>query len=77
MAKKQSKTKNQEGNKRKTPSNTIREVHHMPSLMQVFHETHYVTVAHCEYCGKPLNRSEVNDFGTLCERHYMECYYGK
>lgn len=35
------------------------------------------TVAYCEYCGKPLNASEVNDFGSLCERCYMEEYYGK
>ena len=76
MAKK-SKTTNQGGRKRKNPSETIREVHQMPSLMQVFHETHYVTVGLCEYCRKPLNRSEVNDFGSLCERHYMEYYYGK
>ena len=74
---KKSKTTNQEGNKRKAHSETIREVHHMPSLMQVFHETHHVTVGHCEYCGKPLNRSEVNDFGNLCEHHYLEEYYGK
>ena len=31
----------------------------------------------CEYCGKPLSRSEVNDFGSLCERCYMKEYYGK
>ena len=76
MAKKQSKTKNQGGSK-KASSDTISVVHQMPSLIQVFHETHHVIVAHCEYCGKPLNRSEVNDFGSLCEKCYMEEYYGK
>ena len=74
---KKSKTTNPGGSKRKASSNSIRVVHHMPSLMQVFHETHHITVAHCEYCGKPLNRSEVNDFGSLCERHFLEEYYGK
>ena len=23
---------------------------------------------YCEYCGKPMTESDVEDFGTLCER---------
>lgn len=34
-------------------------------------------VAHCEYCGAPMTESDVNDFGTLCERCYHKEYYGQ
>lgn len=30
---------------------------------------------YCEYCGKPMTESDVEDFGTLCERCYMKEYY--
>ena len=33
------------------------------------------TVRYCEYCGRPLTRSDVNDYGSLCERCYMKEYY--
>ncbi|MCC8115207.1 MAG: hypothetical protein LIP03_14700 [Bacteroidales bacterium] len=46
-----------------------------PMYRNVFY--HFdVTVSHCEYCGKPMNASEVNDFGTLCEQCYLKEYYG-
>lgn len=45
------------------------------SLWQAFHAAHEVVVAHCEYCGKPLSRSDVNDYGSLCERCYIREYY--
>ena len=32
---------------------------------------------YCEYCGKPLTESDVEDFGTLCERCYNKEYYGR
>lgn len=32
-------------------------------------------VAYCEYCGNPMNESDVEDFGTLCERCYHKEYY--
>lgn len=35
------------------------------------------TVRHCEYCGRPMNSSDVNDYGSLCENCYMKEYYGK
>ena len=37
---------------------------------------HNETVRHCEYCGKPMSRSDVNDYGSLCERCYIKEYYG-
>ena len=45
------------------------------NIFEVAHQTHEVTVAYCEYCGKPLSVSDVNDFGSLCERCYMGEYY--
>ena len=46
-------------------------------MYQTVYETHHETVRECEYCGKPMTRSDVNDFGSLCERCYMEEYYGR
>ena len=37
---------------------------------------HEETVRHCEYCGRPMTRSDVNDYGSLCEDCYMREYYG-
>lgn len=48
-----------------------------PSIFDVAHEVHEVTVAHCDYCGKPMSESDVNDYGSLCECCYMKEYYGK
>ena len=45
-------------------------------MYQTVYATHHETVAHCEYCGKGLTRSEVNDYGSLCESCYMKEYYG-
>ena len=45
------------------------------NIFEVVHQTHEVTVAYCEYCGKSLSASDVNDFGSLCERCYMKEYY--
>ena len=47
------------------------------SMYQTHYETQNEIVRECEYCDKPLNRSEVNNFGSLCERCYMEEYYGR
>lgn len=32
------------------------------------------TVRCCDYCGRPMNRSEANDYGTLCEDCYRKEY---
>ena len=45
------------------------------NIFEVAHQTHHVVVRHCEYCGKPMSASDVNDFGSLCERCYMREYY--
>ena len=33
--------------------------------------------ADCAHCGRPLSSSDVEDYGTLCERCYLKEYYGK
>lgn len=55
----------------------IRIVESGPSIFEVARYVHEETVARCEYCGKPLSRSDVNDYGSLCERCYMKEYYGE
>ena len=47
------------------------------SIHEVVNHVHKEMVASCDYCGKPMTRSEVNDFGTLCEDCYMKEYYGE
>ena len=46
------------------------------SIFEVANYVHHETVRHCEYCGKPMSRSDVNDYGSLCESCYMKEYYG-
>ena len=41
------------------------------------HFVHHTIARHCDYCGTPMSPSDVNDFGSLCERCYMKEYYGK
>lgn len=55
----------------------IRIVESGPSIFEVARYVHEENVAHCEYCDKPLSRSDVNDYGSLCERCYMKEYYGE
>ena len=45
------------------------------NIFEVAYQRHHVVVRHCEYCGKPMSASDVNDFGSLCERCYMREYY--
>lgn len=33
------------------------------------------TVRYCDHCGREMNESDVNDFGSLCESCYNEEYY--
>ena len=46
------------------------------SIFEVARYVHEETVRHCAYCGKPMSRSDVNDYGSLCESCYMDEYYG-
>lgn len=48
-----------------------------PSIWDVVRYVHEEIVRECEYCGKGMSRSDVNDYGSLCERCYMKEYYGK
>ena len=61
------------GTKRKMEKPSIQD----GSIHDVVNHVHKETVASCDYCGKPMTRSEVNDFGTLCENCYMKEYYGE
>ena len=45
------------------------------NIFEVVHQTLHVVVRYCEYCGKPMSASDVNDYGSLCERCYMREYY--
>lgn len=44
------------------------------SMAKTFHHTHSEIVRHCEYCGKTMTRSDVNDYGSLCETCYEREY---
>lgn len=46
-----------------------------PSIFEVAKHVHEETVKYCEYCGAPMTRSDVNDYGSLCEQCYMKEYY--
>lgn len=46
------------------------------SMYQIVEHVHGETVAYCDFCNAPLTRSDINDYGTLCERCYMKEYYG-
>ena len=39
-------------------------------------DSHSDHAASCAYCGRPLSSSDVEDYGTLCERCYLKEYYG-
>lgn len=43
-------------------------------IRDIFYHTHEEIVRRCEYCGKPMTRSEVNDTGSLCESCYSREY---
>lgn len=44
-------------------------------MYQTVEYIHGESVAHCDFCNTPLTRSDINDYGTLCERCYMKEYY--
>ena len=45
------------------------------NIFEVAYQTYHVVVRYCEYCGKPMSESYMNDFGSLCETCYMKEYY--
>ena len=69
--------KNNSNKTRKKKSSEISVVHSGESIFRITHFVHHTVARHCDYCGKPMSLSDVNDFGSLCERCYMKEYYGK
>lgn len=63
-------------NKKTTKKENTSISYHGASFAEVFNHVHREIVSNCEYCGKPMTRSEVNDYGSLCESCYMKEYYG-
>ena len=61
----------------KKNSNKVSVSYRGASIFEVANYVHHETVRHCEYCGKSMSRSDVNDYGSLCESCYMKEYYGK
>lgn len=60
---------------RKTSFSKLTIEHLGPSIFEVAHQVHGTISRYCEYCGKPMTPSNVNDFGSLCESCYMKEYY--
>lgn len=60
---------------KKTISSKLTIEHRGLSIFQVAHQVHGTIARYCEYCGRPMTPSDVNDHGSLCERCYMKEYY--
>lgn len=45
-------------------------------IAAIHYHVHEEKVRRCEYCGRPMSRSDVNDYGSLCESCYEREYYG-
>ena len=60
---------------RTTSSSKLRIVHSGPSIFEVASQVHHTVARYCAYCGRPMTPSDVNDYGSLCERCYMKEYY--
>lgn len=63
-------------NKTTKKNSKVSVTYRVASILEVAHYVHHETVRHCEYCGKPMSRSDVNNYGSLCESCYMKEYYG-
>lgn len=44
------------------------------SIAEVARYVHEEVVRYCEYCGREMSRSDVNDYGELCEDCYQKEY---
>lgn len=66
----------QMANKKTTKKGKVTVSYRGASLLDVVRYVHEETVRHCAYCGRPMSRSDVNDYGSLCEDCYMKEYYG-
>ena len=47
----------------------------MSDIREIFNHVHEETVRRCEYCGRAMSRSDVNDTGSLCRDCYEREYY--
>ena len=57
-------------------SNPQRAIKHRgSSIFDVAYHVHHTIARYCAYCGRPMTPSDVNDYGSLCERCYMVEYY--
>lgn len=45
------------------------------SIASVARYMHGTIARHCDNCGRAMTPSDVNDFGSLCERCYTKEYY--
>lgn len=62
---------------KKTSSSKLTIEHRGPSIFEVAHQVHHTVARYCSDCGRPMTPSDVNDYGSLCERCYMREYYDK
>lgn len=46
------------------------------SIFEVANQVHHTVARYCDYCGRPMTPSDVNDFGSLCKTCYTREYYG-
>lgn len=44
------------------------------TIFEVAHHVHHIVAGYCDCCGAPMTPSDVNDYGSLCERCYMKEY---
>ena len=63
--------------KQKTSNSKVRIICTGPTIFEIANEIHHTVARHCEYCGKPMTPSDVNDYGSLCYHCYMKEYYGR
>ena len=54
-------------NKKATKKDKVSVSYRGVSMLDVVRYVHEETVGHCEYCGRTMSRSDVNDYGSLCE----------
>lgn len=46
-----------------------------PAIFEVARQVHHTVARYCDCCGAAMTPSDVNDYGSLCERCYTKEYY--
>lgn len=59
----------------KNTSSKLTIEHCGPSIFEVANHVHHTIAKHCEYCGRAMTPSDVNNYGSLYKRCYMNEYY--